>query len=344
MTKYLIFAILALSAAALAQTTVQVPYSGTVPITIPAGCTLNSTSTTGGTLSATVSCPVVAPVTPPLAGRTKLVPSGGTDNAAIYAAAAKGPIELGCPLAIPCAFALHALSLPANTNLWCDDGVTISDVAGYLTYDQMIAVAVNNVTLAGSGSANACLFTMVYSYRKNAVLTDKNVNQYNNCIWIKGASNVTVTGLRFNQCGGDSIYVSTSSNVTVSHNTSSDPIRNGCSATDNLTSVVFDSNDFSGAHNALAGISDGCDVEPNTSTGVIKGLALTNNYWHDNAGDGVCLCFFFTRSTTPIDVTVTGNRSDRNGKAAFDKSNWPVPMTGAVKFSGNTVNGAAVNP
>ena len=274
-------------------------------------------------------------------GRAKITPSGSNDGPAISAAAAKGPIEMACSAAA-CTFKMLSTTLPANADIYIDDNVIVSDMSGYGNYDVMLGVTSANIKIAGSGSAAAGLLTMPNSYAKNIGNTNQKVNQHNHCVWFSGASNSSVSGLRFNRCGGDSVYVSSSSNITVKGNVSVNPIRNGCSITDNPNGVLVDSNEFSGANNSNAGIADGCDLEPNGAKGSVKGVVLKNNYFHDNGRSGLCICLYFTNSSTPIDVTVTNNRAERNKMTGYEANSWPSPMNGSVKGSGNMQNGVAM--
>jgi hypothetical protein len=346
MKKATIFVILglALSSAAFGQTTVQVPYvyPTSVPVTIPTGCSLNGTlATTLVVTCPTVTPPVPPPVVPPISGRTKVVPSGGNDDQLIYAAAAKGPLELSG------AFKLPAMTLPANSDIYCDDGSSLSAATSYGTNDIMIDVTASNVKLAGSGGPNACLLTMPLAYAKNLTNPDLSTNQYNHAVAItEGASNVSVSGLRIDKSGGDGVYINNATNFRVLNNIITNPIRNGISPIGNLTNGLIDSNDISQVHNANAGIQDGIDVEPNSPAGFIKGLVISNNKIHDLAGSALCLQGYNINSSTPFAVSVVNNAASNThlppvgGYGAFDFSNPNGGMK--VTGSGNTYNGMAV--
>ena len=297
-----------------------------------------------------MTCPTVPPVTPPGPARIKLTPSGGNDQAIIYGAAAKGPIELTCST-LSCIFKLSTSTLPSGADIWIDDGVTVEELTAYSGFAHLFALyGVTNIKLAGSGSPTAGMLTMPLTYAKNFGASGFPVNM---CIWMENVSNVTISGLRFDQCGGDSIYVGKgSTNVHVTKVVSTNPVRNGCSVTDQLTNVLIDYSDFSGAHNKAAGIMDGCDAEPNgTGQGTpnagqfTKQVVFDHDKFHDNGQDGLCFCLYFMSSAVPLDYTVTNSDSTNNGGTNFEKSNWPSAMTGPVQFvkgSGNTTNGIAV--
>jgi hypothetical protein len=233
-----------------------------------------------------------------------------------------------------------------------DDGVIITDKPGYAKYDQLLAVKGQNISIAGSGGPNAALLTMPNSFAKNVVNPDRSSNQYNNCIWTVDARNVIIKGLRFSKCGGDSLYVANTKHYLAQGNVSDNPIRNGCSATDFLTDVVFDGNTFQNARDTKAGIHAGCDAEPNPDKSgqrgnpkpgeFVSGLVFRNNKFLNNQGQGLCICLYFMNSSVPLDITVENNQSDGN-RVAYDRSNWPSPMNGAVRGGGNTANGQPVN-
>jgi hypothetical protein len=350
--KELLAVILLLAATAGAQTTVQVPYTGSSTVT---------TTLAPGTVAITVVCPnaatatisgttVTCPSSTPGPARTKLTPSGGNDQAIIYGAAAKGPIELACG-ATGCVFRLSSSTLPSGADIWIDDGVTVQDLTAYTGFAHLFALSgLSGVTIAGSGSATAGKLSMPLTYAKNFGAAGFPVNM---CIWMETSSNISISGLRFDQCGGDSIYIGKgSTNVHVTKVVSTNPVRNGCSVTDQLTNVLIDYSDFSGAHNKAAGIMDGCDAEPN-GTGqatpnpgqFTKQVVFDHDKFHDNGQDGICFCLYFMSSTVPLDYTVTNSDSTNNSGTNFEKSNWPSAMTGPVQFvkgSGNTTNGFAV--
>lgn len=332
---FFLAAALAAAVFSFAQTSVQVPYNGTVTVTLPAGCSLNGT---------TVAC---APTGLTGTVRARLVPSGSDDQAAIYGAAAKGAVELGCQAASGCTFKLSSSTLPNGADVYCDDGVTLTDFAAYSGWSHMFAINNNaNVKLAGSGSPNACLIQMPLTFANGAIR--------NNCVWIENSNGVTIDGLRFDRCAEDSIYVGKgASNVRVTRIVSTNPLRNGLSVTDQVANVLVDYSDFSKASNLKGGIADGVDVEPNgTGRGApiagefAKQVVFDHDKFHDNAGNGICFCLYFASSQTPLDYAITNSDASNNAGPNFEKSNWPSAMTGPtqiVKGSGNTANGAAVS-
>jgi hypothetical protein len=287
-----------------------------------------------------VTCP------PPINNRTKLVPSGSNDEATIYSAAAKGPIELGCPAgATTCTFTQTPISFPANTDLLCDDSVTVSDMPGFTSYQVLWQANAANVKLAASTDArsdpNACKLTMPNAFKANSTNTNQSTNQYNHCFQSYMASNVSLTGFAFANCGGDSIYIQFSTNVTINGVRSTTPIRNGLSATDQNANVLIENSSFNGAQNLkIAGIADGVDVEPNgTAQGVplpgafVNGVTLKNVTATGNARSGVCLCLWWMAPTTPVTVTLTGVTATGNGMFAFEQNGTAyLGVTG----SGNT--------
>ena len=74
----------------------------------------------------------------------------------------------------------------------------------------------------------------------------------------------------------------------------------------------------------------------------MKYVIFIYSYFDDNGRSGLCICLYFTKSSTPIDVTVTNNRAERNKVTGYEANSWPSPMNGSVKGSGNMQNGVAV--
>jgi hypothetical protein len=338
-----------------AQTTVQVPfsgsatvpaqtvpYSGTVPVVFV--CPNGGIPTVSGLI---VTCPTVTP--PPTVTRTKLFPSGGDDHDAIYAAAAKGPFELSCMTPqMPCTFTHTPLSFPVNTDGLCDDFVNVSDMPSWSSlspYAVLWQANAANVKLAASADArvdpNACKLTMPNSFAVNSTNTNQSANQYRHAFQVYKATNVSFTGFVITQAGGDSIYIQYSNSVTINGVNSTNPTRNGLSATDGNTNILIEHSRFGGANNLkVAGIADGIDLEPNgTGQGVpspgdfVNGVTMLDVQTPNNAGDGICFCFWFMAPSTPVTVALTNSQSLNNGLLAFNQNG---PAYAGITGSGNT--------
>jgi hypothetical protein len=366
--------LLLLPFACFAQQPVQVPYSGTAPYSgstpysgtvqyngstpvtvtvtnLPQGCIAGTPTLSGSAITVPLNCGVVPPPSGcSQPGYTCLKPSGGDDSTAIRTAAAKGPVELA-----PGSFSVSPTSLFGNPVIYIDDGATVSDRPGYGQYEQMFSGdGLATVKIMGSGSPTAGLLTMPNSYAKNLQNSNPDTNQYNNCIWNRNVAAITITGLRFDKCGGDSIYATGATGGLIRGNVSMNPIRNGFSVTGS-SGLLVDSNDFSGSQNCTnAKICNSGDVEPNNPGSAVTGLVITNNKFHDNGGIGLCICLYFTNSSTPIGITVANNTAARNagsvnghpptpGDHGYLADSWPSPMNGAIKGSGNTSNGQPVS-
>jgi hypothetical protein len=339
--------LVALTATATAQTVVQIPVPPVPPVPVTIVCP-NGTPTVSGT---TITCPPPV-IPPPITGRTKVYPSGGPDNGLIWAAAAKGPIELAAS-ATNSTFLMPSGSptLPPNADVYCDDGVTMTDMSGYGTNDVMLAITNPGIKIAGSGGSNACLFTMPNSYAKNIGNTNQSTNQYNHCLAYLNVTNPvmipSVTGIRFDKCGGDAIYLNTATNITIQKNIITHPIRNGISPTDKLTNILIDSNDISLVMNANAGISDAIDVEPNSAAGFVNGITISNNNMHDLLGSAICFQGYnYNGASTSFIASVINNLASNThpppvgGYGAYDLSN---PTSGMkITGSGNKYNGMLV--
>jgi hypothetical protein len=324
--------------------TITIPYSGSVPEVIPAGCTLSTALVVTCPTTPVTPPPVTPPTPPPVTGRTKIVPSGSDDGPAILAAAGKGPMELGCTT-YPCSFKQTPITFPANTDLLCDDGVTVNDMPGYSSYAVLWQATATGKFAGASADAradsNACKLSMPNSFKTNSTNTNQSTNQYNHCFQSYMATNVSVTGLAFANCGGDSIYIQFTSGITVNGVASTSPTRNGLSATDQNTNVLIEHSSFNNAQNfKVAGIADGVDIEPNgTAQGVplagdfVKGVTLLDVQTNNNARTGVCMCLWFMSSSTSITVTLTSVQASGNSLFQFEQNG---PAFAGITGSGNT--------
>lgn len=320
----------------------------------PAGCVQGAPSFSGNTITAPLSGGPCGGTPPPPTCPVQIKPTGGTDNSNWVTqmnAAVKGGT---CVEIVPGNYILlPPFNPPSNVKVSWDDGVFVKDSSASYAYNvEMINMASGDV-FTGIGPLKNAMVSMPNAYARNRGNTNTDVNQYNHCVNFNGSTGASVIGLRFDKCGGDSIYLNNAVNATVRGNVSTNPIRNGISVTDNTTGVTIDSNDFSLATNCTnAKICNGGDVEPNKNSSWIRSLVITNNNFHDNGGVGLCMCFFFLNSSTVIDATVSNNRASNNagsvnghpptGNIGYMKDSWPSPMNGSVKGSGNTDQGKPV--
>jgi hypothetical protein len=280
-------------------------------------------------------------------GRTQVFPSGNNDSAQVVAAAAKGPIQLSAgPNGSTFRFSAST-ALPPGFDILGDDGVVLSDVAGYGNYDRMLLVGGAGGKFAGSGGPNAVLITMPNCYAKNIGNSNQDVNQYNHGLTIDGGSGVAVSGVRFTKCGGDGFYITNARNVSFANCDSRNNIRNPWSATDNIDGVAI-TNCFGGfCNNANAGIGAN-DVEPNP-TGkagpcVIKIIGC--QFMHNTGtsfSNGLRLSIENLSPNAKVDIEVSNCQASGNSSGNYHCTVANKPSGWKVYGHGNLDEGQPTN-
>jgi hypothetical protein len=233
------------------------------------------------------------------------------------------------------------LTLPANTSLLLDSGVTIGDVAGYASTANMLNINAANVTIGCTGPAATCIFQMPLSQAQS--ISDG--SQYRHCLGIGNpiiggaATNVTVSGISCNYSGGDGIYIGTATSVTVQDSVFDHNYRNGGSLTGSVSGISFLRNHFTNSCGTLP--KSGFDIEPNSSSASIQGVTFLKNWTDYNCGDGIEFELENLTSASPaVSISVVGHNSDSNGRYGYIGLNAGVTNpTGTVSVQNSFSNG-----
>jgi len=243
---------------------------------------------------------------------------------------------------------LSPITFPKNSYLIVDAGVTVTDNPGYSKNDVMLDVSGSNVKIVGGG-ASASVFQMPNSFAAsaresaNCAANDKFCSQYRHCMVIR-STDVTVSGISCNQSGGDGVYISRASNVTLSNSSFSGNFRNGGSLIGQVRNININGNQFVNQRNmAGAGIADGFDIEPNAADDFLQDVNFNDNVTSGNQYDGFCVCIGKLNSASaPVSITVNGNKSDNNDRYGYFVGNSEPSPSGTVVFNNSsTANSGA---
>jgi hypothetical protein len=294
--------------------------------------TVTATSEADTSKSASASVTVSAPAQqqPSSCGST-LSPTGGVDNnnwqniiAAAIQASTCVEVKAGT-------YNLQPYTLVSGTNLQLDDGVTVSDTTGYSAYVPMFEVTASNVSITAVGPTKSAVFTMPNTYATN--IKDQGDLQYNHCFFIQGgASNVTLSGFKVNQCGGDGFDLSGGSGITITGVTSTTNIRQGMSVTGPVSNVTVSNSAFN------TNFASGIDLEPDGSNSLVN-MAFDNDTTSGNPGGGISFGLYNLVSGAEVSITVNNFQStnDQQYCVFFVNGNDGNTGSGSIHFTGNTV-------
>jgi Abnormal spindle-like microcephaly-assoc'd, ASPM-SPD-2-Hydin/Right handed beta helix region len=310
--------------------------------------TVVATSSFDSSKSASASVSVTAPApsqpsqpSQPSANTVSLSTFGnvgfGGDDTSVFQTALNSTASNAEVLEIPAGnYNISPLNIPSNSNIKVDSGVTVSANSGYGSSDRMLNINSKNVTITGAG-ANTSVFQMP----KARSASQGDGSQYRHCLSIQNASNVTVTGIACNQSGGDGIYISAASTVTVSNCVFDQNFRDGGSFIGQLSNVNITNNTFSNSNGSLP--QAGVDIEPNVPSDFISGLNLTDNTMKGNTGDGLAISLWtLTSASQPVSITVTRNHSDSNGRYGYYmNNNDPSNASGTITLNDCTTDSSA---
>jgi hypothetical protein len=289
--------------------------------------------------SATVSVTAAAPPPPPPSGNTvSLLTFGnagfGGDDTSVFQTALNSTASHAQILEIPAgSYNISPINFPSNSNLKVDAGVTVSANSGYGSSDRMLNINSNNVTITGASGS-----TSVFQMPKARAASQGDGSQYRHCLGIQNASNVTVTGIACNQSGGDGIYVSAATNVTITNCVFDRNYRDAGSIIGRLNHINISNNVFSNTNGTAP--QAGVDVEPNNPGDFLLDVNFTDNTMVNNSGDGLGLSLWTLDATSqPVSVTVTRNHSDNNGRYGyFANNNDPSNASGAITLNDCTTD------
>jgi hypothetical protein len=239
----------------------------------------------------------------------------GDDDTTVFQNARDSTAANGQVLEIPAgSYNISPIYFPSGADVQCDAGVTVNANDGYGRVAIMLNLAANNITLTGPGgsvdpSVSTCVFQMPLVFAQSS----NDGSEYRHCMAIYGgADNVNVSGIACNHAGGDGIYVTQATNVTVSNSIFSPNYRNGRSLTGRTNHVTFTGDQFLNQRNTNSGF----DIEPNLPTDFVKDLNFDQSAFNNNELAGLCVCISKLDGTSePISITVTNSVANGNGDA-----------------------------
>jgi hypothetical protein len=308
--------------------------------TVTAISNADSTKFGSATVSVSSTAPSPAP-TPNSANTVSLLKFGnagfGGDDTSVFQTALNSTAGSGQVLEIPAgSYTISPISFPSNSSMQVDAGVTVSANSGFGSGDRMLNINSSNVTITGAG-ATASVFQMPAAHTASA----SDGSEFRHCLAIQNASNVTVSGISCNQSGGDGLYLSAATSVTVSNSTFDGNFRNGASVIGQLNHINITGNRFTNTSGTLP--QSGIDVEPNNPGDFLLDVNFADNITSNNARDGFAVALWtLDSSSQPVGLTVARNHSDHNGRYGYyANNNDPSNAQGTVTFNDCTTDQSA---
>jgi hypothetical protein len=283
---------------------------------------------TGSASSATPPPPNTAP-----ANTVSLLHFGnagfGGDDTNVLQTALNDTAANGQTLEIPSGgYNINPISFPANSSVFVDAGVTVTANSGYGDGVRMLNISSSNVTITGASAA-----VSVFHMRK----AEYTSGEQRHCLNIANASNVTISGISCNDSGGDGLYVSYSTSVTVQDSVFDNNRRQGSSIVGGVNHIHYLRDHFTNTSGTAP--QSGIDIEPNQPQDFLLDVRIEDSYTDGNAGDGLMVSTWRMNSTSqPISVTVSGHHSTGNARYGYigqnnDPSNAPGTILIQDSFS-----------
>jgi hypothetical protein len=232
---------------------------------------------------------------------------------------------MGKPLQVPASavpYQVGPLSIPSNTTIVFDPGVTVQARPGLGTNDKLLNLyGVSNVHIQGNNT--------VFLMRK----AEYTSGESRHCLDIEGSSNISVASISCNGSGGDGLYIGAgaagySSNISVADSTFSDNRRQGMSII-SAANVTISHCNFSGTQGTAP--SDGIDIEPNAPENRLQNIVIEDSTTTGNAGNGIA---FDPRnlnvSSTPVSIQILRNASSKNAGSGYYVTNQNSGSNGAT--------------
>jgi hypothetical protein len=286
--------------------------------------------------SATIAIGAATPAAP--TNMTSLLKFGnagfGGDDTSVFATALSSTASNHQVLEIPAgSYNINPISFPSDSNVHVDAGVTVSANSGFGPGDRMLNINSNNVTITGAGAS-----TSVFQMPKARAASQGDGSEFRHCLAIQNASNVTITGIACSHSGGDGVYVSAATNVTISNCVFDSNFRDGGSVIGRLNHINISNNVFSNTNGTAP--QAGVDLEPNNPGDYLLDVNFIDNTMINNAGDGLGLSLWTLDNTSqPVSVTVTRNHSDHNGRYGyFANNNDPRNAAGTITLNDCTTD------
>ena len=129
--------------------------------------------------------------------------------------------------------------------------------------------------------------------------------QWGHCIHIKDSSNILIKNIILKDAWGDGLYINGGTNITSQNIICDNNRRQGISIikANNYHSI----NDEVKNTNGTAPES-GIDIEPNTTTDLIKNITIDNLYSHDNNGNGIDIALSELGSSSSTNIIINNPR------------------------------------
>jgi Right handed beta helix region len=258
----------------------------------------------------------------------------GGDDTSVFQKALDSTASSGEVLEIPAgSYNISPIHFPANSNVFVDAGVTVSANHGFSSSAHMLNINAANVTITGSGAT-----TSVFQMPKARSASQSDGSEFRHCLAIQNASNVTVSGIACSHSGGDGLYISQATNVTVSNSTFDGNFRNGASLTGGLNHIHITNNRFTNSSGTLP--EAGVDVEPNHTGDYLLDVNFTDNVTSNNARDGFAISLWsLSSSSKAVGLTITRNHSDHNTRYGyFANNNDPSNASGTITLTDCTTD------
>jgi hypothetical protein len=246
----------------------------------------------------------------------------GGDDTNVFQTALNYTAANGQTLEIPAGgYNINPVSFPANSNVFVDTGVTVTANSGYGDGVRMLNISSSNVTITGASAA-----VSVFHMRK----AEYTSGEQRHCLNIADASNVTINGISCNDSGGDGLYVSYSTNVTVQDSVFDNNRRQGSSIVGGVNHIHYLRDHFTNTNGTAP--QSGIDIEPNGPKDFLLDVRIEDSYTDGNAGDGLMVSTWLMNSTSqPISVTVSGHHSTGNARYGYiGQNNDPSNASGTI--------------
>ena len=232
------------------------------------------------------------------------------------------------------------LTIPSNSKIIVDAGVTVQATSGYSSSQRMLNIVnASNVSITGTPGKS------VFQMRKSEYTS----GEYRHCLDIEGSNNVTVSGIACNNSGGDGLYIGGgnqgySNNVTISNSTFDNNRRQGFSLISGK-SITIDGCKFT--NTAGTAPQAGIDLEPNGAGDVLQNIVIKNSSASGNSGNGLMISLWGTGpANQAVSVTVSNFSTSNNKLSGYMAENEHDDGSGGpsgtilIQNSSSTMDGA----
>jgi len=290
--------------------------------------TVTAVSNANNAMSASTTVTITAAAPPNAVSLLHFGNAGfGGDDTNVFQTALNQTAANGQALEIPAGnYNINPITFPSNSNMFVDSGATVTANPGYGANAVMLTIGSSNVTITGAGAATAIFHMLKAQYTSG---------EQRHCLYVVGATNVTISGISCNDSGGDGLYLGNSTNVTVEDCIFNNNRRQGSSITGGVNHVYYLRDYFTNTSGTAP--QSGIDIEPNAPSGFLLDIHITDCYTNDNAGDGLMISPWMMNSTSqPISITVVGHHSTGNQGYGYVGINGDAGRGSPLSSSDNT--------